>query len=417
MSSNYNYKQFAVLYVDDEQQTADNFKEYFSDTFVIETANSAEEGWTLFQANPDKFAVVMTDQRMPGGSGTDLLEKVKSSRPRVLRILATAYSDLDAAIKAVNTGSIYKYVTKPWDPPTLEINLMRGMEFFLVQRERDFLLHEKMSALQRLMMTDRLISLGIFASGLNHHLRNSLSAVKTFLDLAPFKLQSENLDLNNLRNPDYWGDFYNTVQTQIDKIISLLQDVRDIPEPPRLPLNDQISVDETLRKVLSSNAAEFEVKNINVHFQAGNPPPISGNQTMVEKAFTLLLNDESVNVSDGGQIRISTEAAAGAAGKGIVIKISDNGPGLDMVNLTCVFDPFFVRQNLPEQYGLNLLACFFLIHHHAGSITVNANPEGGVVYEIFLPDQPAEETPRKDEREFLQRVFDTEKAWEKILLG
>lgn len=417
MSSNYNYKQFTVLYVDDETQTASNFKEYLSDTFEVEIANSAEEGWKLFQSKPDRIAVVMTDQRMPGGSGTDLLEKVKNLRPRSIRILATAYSDLDAAIQAVNSGSIYKYVTKPWDPPTLEITLKRGMEFFLVQRERDLLLREKMSALQRMMMTDRLVSLGIFAAGLNHHLRNSLSAVKTFLDLAPFKLQSENLDLSNLRNPDYWGDFYQTVQTQIEKIISLLQEVRDIPEPPQLPLSDQVSVDETFRRILK-DSPQFAAKKITVLFEGGNPSPVSGNQAMLEKAFHLLLDDESVNVEEGGQVRISTETSQDDSGaKGVLIKLSDNGPGVNVANLTCVFDPFFVRQNLPEQYGLNLLACFFLIHHHSGSISVTKSAENGAQFEIFLPENQGEQTPRKDEREFLQRVFDTEKAWEKVLLG
>lgn len=417
MSSNYNYKQFIVLYVDDETQTASNFKEYLSDTFEIEIANSAEEGWKLFQAKPDRIAVVMTDQRMPGGSGTDLLEKVKNLRPRSIRMLATAYSDLDAAIKAVNSGSIYKYVTKPWDPPTLEITLKRGMEFFLVQRERDLLLREKMSALQRMMMTDRLVSLGIFAAGLNHHLRNSLSAVKTFLDLAPFKLQSENLDLANLRNPDYWGDFYQTVQTQIEKIIALLQEVRDIPEPPRLPLNDRISIDETFQRILK-NSPQFAAKKISVVFEGGNPAPVAGNQAMLEKAFHLLLDDESVNVDEGGKVRITTEVSHSDSGtKGVLIKLSDNGPGVNVANLTCVFDPFFVRQNLPEQYGLNLLACFFLIHHHSGSISIVKSPENGAQFEIFLPENQGEQIPRKDEREFLQRVFDTERAWEKVLLG
>jgi DNA-binding NtrC family response regulator len=52
---------------------------------------------------------------------------------------------MEAAIAAVNTGSIYKYVTKPWDPPQLENILKRGLEFFMVQRERDQLLQEKMS--------------------------------------------------------------------------------------------------------------------------------------------------------------------------------------------------------------------------------------------------------------------------------
>src|ERR1700761_5555192 len=250
MNPSYDYKQFSVLYVDDEPQTAANFKEYYEDTFNIEVATSGEEGWKIFKENPDRFAIVMTDQRMPNSTGVELLEKVRAVRPRVLRILATAYSDLDAAILAVNTGAIYKYITKPWDPPTLEITLKRGMEFFLVQRERDLLLHEKMFALQRLMMTDRLISLGVFAAGLNHHIRNSLTAVKTFLDLAPSKLKGEMLDVNHLRNPDYWHDFYGTVQSQITKVVSVLKNVAQIPEPPVLPLTDTVTINELLRKVV-----------------------------------------------------------------------------------------------------------------------------------------------------------------------
>ena len=59
------------------------------------------------------------------------------------------------------------------------------MDFFLVQRERDQLLQEKMEALRHLMVADRLVSLGMLAAGLSHHIRNALVTVKTFMDLAP----------------------------------------------------------------------------------------------------------------------------------------------------------------------------------------------------------------------------------------
>jgi len=131
----------------------------------------------------------MTDQRMPGEKGVWLLEKARQLRPRIIRILATAYADMEAAIAAVNTGAIYKYVTKPWDPPQLENTLKRGLEFFIVQRERDQLLREKMSVLHNMMIADRIVSLGLLAAGLSHHIRNSLVAVKTFLDLAPAKME------------------------------------------------------------------------------------------------------------------------------------------------------------------------------------------------------------------------------------
>src|SRR2546423_2417331 len=110
---------------------------------------------------------------------------------------------MEATLAADNRGAIYKSTVKPWDPPQLEATLKRGLEFFLVQRERDQLLKEKMSVLHNMMIADRMVSLGLLAAGMSHHIRNSLVAVKTFLDLAPNKLQEENLDLAGLRNPDF----------------------------------------------------------------------------------------------------------------------------------------------------------------------------------------------------------------------
>ena len=150
MTSSYNYKQFTILYVDDESQTAANFRDYFSDTFDVEVATSGEDAWRIFSQNPNRFGIVMTDQRMPNSSGVALLEKVRASRPKVIRMLATAYSDLDAAIQAVNSGAIYKYVTKPWDIPQLEVTLRRALEFFIVQRERDLLLKRAKTGAQPL---------------------------------------------------------------------------------------------------------------------------------------------------------------------------------------------------------------------------------------------------------------------------
>src|SRR3989449_11356490 len=145
MQSFYDYKIFAILYVDDEEKSLKYFTCAFEDQFRIYTANNAQDGLKLLEAHKDEIGLLITDQRMPGEKGVWLLEKARQLRPRILRILATAYSDMDAAIAAVNTGAIYKYVTKPWDPPQLETTLKRGLEFFMVQGERDRLLRAKMS--------------------------------------------------------------------------------------------------------------------------------------------------------------------------------------------------------------------------------------------------------------------------------
>ena len=106
----------------------------------------------------------------------------------------------------------------------------------MVQRERDQLLQEKMSVLHNMMIADRVVSLGLLAAGLSHHIRNSLVAVKTFLDLAPTKLREENLELHSLRNPDFWQEYYQKAQGQIEKIDNMLKDLWTASEKPGLSI-------------------------------------------------------------------------------------------------------------------------------------------------------------------------------------
>src|SRR3974377_988250 len=240
MNALYDYKKFAILYVDDEEKSLKYFTRAFEDQFRILIATNAQDGLGLLEAHKDEIGLLMTDQRMPGEKGVWLLEKARQLRPRIIRILATAYADMDAAIAAVNTGAIYKYVTKPWDPPQLENALKRSLEFFMVQRERDQLLKEKMSVLHNMMIADRMVSLGRLAAGLSHHIRNALVAVKTFLDLAPAKMEEEKMDLNGLRNPDFWKEYYQNVQAQIGKINNMLKDLWTASEKPAFEFADRV---------------------------------------------------------------------------------------------------------------------------------------------------------------------------------
>src|SRR5271157_119380 len=246
MDHQYDYRKFPVLYVDDEEKSLKYFTRAFEDQFRILTATNAQDGLKLLEEHKDEIGLLMTDQRMPGEKGVWLLEKARQLRPRIIRILATAYADMEAAIAAVNTGAIYKYVTKPWDPPQLENTLKRGLEFFIVQRERDQLLHEKLSVLRNVMIADRIISLGLLAAGLSHHIRNALVAVKTFLDLAPAKMEEERVDLNGLRNPDFWKEYYQNVQGQIEKINNMLKDLWTASEKPAFTFGDQIHLHEVV---------------------------------------------------------------------------------------------------------------------------------------------------------------------------
>ncbi len=418
IESVYDYKRFAVLYVDDEEKSLINFRRAFEGKFRIFTAPSAQDGFRLLEEYKDEIGLLMTDQRMPGEKGVWLLERARQLRPKIIRILVTAYSDLDAAIAAVNTGAIYKYVTKPWDPPQLEQTLKRGLEFFMVQRERDQLLKEKMSVLHNMMIADRIVSLGLLAAGLSHHIRNALVAVKTFLDLAPAKLEDENLDLESLRNADFWREYYQNVQRQVDKINSLLKELWTASEPPKFRFDDVVNVRKVLDEVLSKLGESFAAKGIKiVNHVPESLPQLKADLPKFERLLELLLKDELVSLPTGTCITLKARACHNGfdGEQEIHIEVHDNGPGLPKEAVRLLFDPFVLRADSPMEYGINLMACYFIVYHHGGKIDAFSEPGRGTTFTLRFPTDPNRTQPSLDEHQFYQKVLLNEAIWEKLI--
>jgi two-component system probable response regulator PhcQ len=416
MQNNYDYKKFAVLYVDDEEKSLKYFSRAFEDRFRILTATNAQEGLKVLEQHKDDIGVLMTDQRMPGEKGTWLLEKSRHLRPHIVRILATAYSDMDAAIAAVNTGAIYKFVTKPWDPPQLEATLKRALEFFIVQQERDQLLHEKLSVLHNMMIADRMVSLGLLAAGLSHHIRNSLVAVKTFLDLAPIKLQEENLDVSALRNADFWKEYYQNVQGQIEKINGMLKDLWAASESPSFEFRDKVNLALILNQVTESLGGVIREKNIGISINLPSSlPTLMVDEPKFRRLFELLLRDEAVTLPAGSRIEISARAETFEGKESVVVELQDNGPGLPKEALRLIFDPFVVRSDSPLEYGINLMACYFIVHHHSGRIEARSEEGHGTTFILRLPCNPNAGGLVHQNEEFLNKVLLNETVWEKLL--
>src|ERR1700690_2069793 len=390
MDNQYDHKRFAILYVADEEKSLTNFTRAFGDDFRIFTAANASEGLHLLAQHADEIGVLMTDQRMPGDNGVWLLGRARQLRPQILRLLVTAYTDMDAAIAAVNSGAAYKYITKPWDPPQFELTLKQGLEFFMVQAERDQLLREKMSVLRNMMIADRIVSLGLLAAGLSHHIRNSLVAVKTFLDLAPGKMAEEKKDLNSLRNPEFWKEYHQNVQSQIEKINALLKDLWTASEnKASSQFADEVLLRQTVSAVLAPLQEQFAARRIEIENQIPDSlPALPADRPKFYRLFELLLKDELDMLPAGSRITFSAELQNAGTKPEIVVQISDNGPGLPEEALRVIFDPFVVRGSVPSEYGIHLMACFFIVHHHGGKIEAKSHPGRGTTLTLHLPLKP-----------------------------
>ncbi|MCB0792778.1 MAG: response regulator [Flavobacteriales bacterium] len=102
-----------VLFVDDDAPNRQAFAAAFGRHFHVFTASGLEEAWSFLAT--DRVDVLITDQRMPGTPGDELLRLVRERFPRVRRMLMTGYADLQAVVAAVNQGGISHYMAKPWD--------------------------------------------------------------------------------------------------------------------------------------------------------------------------------------------------------------------------------------------------------------------------------------------------------------
>ncbi len=117
-----NLNKYNILYVDDEEINLKVFKETFKRDYNVFTASTGREALQLIDDHKD-IDLVITDQRMPEMTGTELLEKVVVKNPQMLRMIMTGHSDLEVIVKAVNEYGIDQYITKPWNADNLKETL------------------------------------------------------------------------------------------------------------------------------------------------------------------------------------------------------------------------------------------------------------------------------------------------------
>lgn len=154
-----------VLFVDDEEMTRKTFERIASQEFPVLLAADVTEAIEVLERNGDQIGVLLTDQRMPGRLGVELLEYAREEHPAVVRMLTTAYSELEDAIAAVNRGEIIRYIEKPWNNiDALLIDLRVAMRFHVLERSNQQLMSEKMSAKSRAARLDRLQVLAALAA-------------------------------------------------------------------------------------------------------------------------------------------------------------------------------------------------------------------------------------------------------------
>src|ERR1043165_8866024 len=131
---------YKIMIVDDEPVNLRTLMRLLREDYEIVVAESGQEALQLLQQH--NIALLISDQRMPGMTGIELMKKTVALRPQMVKILLTGYTDVGALIESINCGLVYRYLTKPWNNDDLRLTVSRALEHYETTKSKHLLLME-----------------------------------------------------------------------------------------------------------------------------------------------------------------------------------------------------------------------------------------------------------------------------------
>jgi signal transduction histidine kinase len=384
-----------ILYVDDERGNRVVFEHTFAEKFHVKVVASAEEALELFKK--ESVSVLVTDQRMPDMSGNDLLVRVKELYPEVIRIVITAYSDLDPLLSAVNEGLVARYLVKPWDRLELERILHWAVQAHALGLQS--------SALQlRLIETERLVTLGTISAAVVHDLIQPLthmtynadflaSNAQLAKDLA--ELVRKNAKKLGLTEPELHAEF-------LEELLQVAQDLREgcaylTGTVSRLrPFmgaaraeTGTVETDPLAVIQYAMNVCRVVAHEADADFLYDGPnelPKVAMDTTELTQTMINLLTNSAQSLREAD--RPSSRVLVRAIDLGSVLRIivADNGVGMSDEVLAKLGTPFFSTR--PNGTGLGIMQCRRFIEKVGGKLSFQSKPGDGTTVTIEIPRAP-----------------------------
>lgn len=362
-----------ILYVDDDAANRTVFKAAYGHEFPIVTAPGGHEALELLASQ--EFAVLLVDQRMPGMSGIELLARAREHFPDPVRILITAYSNLDEAVRAINLGHIRRYLRKPWNHDELRAAMLDAVDVYTMRR--------KLEALeQRMVQSERVYALGVVAASLAHEIRNPLMTLTANLEVAQLHVGGVAHDYGEdefIRALRFKLDTAHRAATQIQEIIegSTLGHRRHDEE-------QQADLYEVLRLTLVSLGGTLR-QRARVELDIEVVPQVCGSRTQLGQiAFNLAVNALQALPEQSRASDHVLRFALSRQGDMVRLGVEDDGPGIPPGILERIFDPFFTTRKAGGT-GLGLAITKRIVEEVGGSISVDSRVGRGTCFEVLLP--------------------------------
>ncbi len=379
-----------VLYVDDERPNRIVFEQNHKTEFRIKSAPDAKTALEMMQAEP--VAVLVTDIRMPEMDGLDLLRIVKEQHPQTLRMVITAFSDIDPILKAINEGLVARYIIKPFDRDEVMQALRWGTELWSFGQASAELL-------RRILQTERLASLGGLTALYVHDLRTPINSLNVNLEelravaeASPALHEAiaqapidERVKARLLKNVDNTPERVSDINDGVSLIAGMLGGLWEFIRPPETvaerPVIDPLPV---IRRTLAMYQKLTIYATARIGYQ-GPPelPQVRMSPVALTQVLLNLVGNAAQAVLATKQPDRSVAIDARPAGDMLELLVRDEGIGMTPEVLRKIGTPYFTTR--AEGTGLGIANCHRLVGTAGGRLKIDSEPGVGTTVTLLLP--------------------------------
>ena len=359
-------RKYSVLFVDDEAMSLKYFARAYGRHFNVLTASDTEAAIDIMQQPTNNVAVLITDKQMPKKNGIELLQWAKREKPEVIRLLTTAYTELNDTISAINDGEIFRYVPKPWQIDRLLDDINSAMSLYIKQTQIRRRADDSSYSVTKIAghiaheLRTPLINIYAIAKGISHQLPTLLKtyeaadpARKTHISATRLKAL-EQAPGNIVHSINQANSMIDTLLANVGKVEI---DERDYCQFSAIAaVNNALTQlglnKETLGKINVSTADDFLVY---------------GSEHLFRHVIVNLINNALYAVNERGQGDISVWLNRDPQYNTLHIK--DSGTGIPENVLPMIFDEYFTTKRSDKGTGLGLSFCKHVMRAHGGEIS------------------------------------------------
>lgn len=375
-----NYKDYPILIIDDDESLLISLGAALKKDFEVYTANNAKEAWDIIKGN--NIAVVLSDQRMPDVTGSQLLAEIKVKYPDIIRLLITGYADLADAIKAINEGKIFGYIKKQMSENERNVIIRSSVEHFALSRDNESL-RERLRYQEQLKGFYHIIQyMGDFV---NTKLINVKSLVEK-LDKSIGTLVKQYPETEtHISQDQILSEDFKEIAKSLDGAVGILKDVGN---SLYIASKDSLTGDRENIK----NLIDYTKEDIQPHLDkykmklkcnvSADLPPIQS-PAHLKFALTELIYNAIRNTPQGGEIDLNVQKQKIDNRDFCQIEVCDNGMGIKKEHLDVITkEPFTTDVDRP---GVGLMSVAHIARLYNGSIDINSEEGKGTKVTLQLP--------------------------------